>query len=279
MRHRTKRIIRVLAVIAATLLALVCYLLLSAAVNPTEGSAAPIVPTPTATATPWLKAQPEPECSCILCPEEPCHPPAPEDIPESEVPRETMVEELVILWNLMFDDDDASPDDYRRLRFEEYAEMVADAVLIYQNEEADNGGRLPRHPNTHILIGVMIKLESSVRPEVVGRSHGEVGLMQVHGKALAGYAPEYVQKRPNLGVLLGVRWFASRIPICYPDGFDDHEWTNADWMGPLSVYAAGERGMKEIGHCWKIKVARARHDMMLMFRNRIDHEMRMMRED
>ena len=58
-----------------------------------------------------------------------------------------------------------------------------------------------------LLVAVVISCESSWKVGAVGRSHGEVGLMQLHGQAKRGFDVTTVEG--NLAA--GCRWLASRI--------------------------------------------------------------------
>lgn len=209
-------------------------------------------------------------CSCDVCGEG-----APfighADRAEYEISEEQMVEEVVMLWQMWFDDEGAKKYDRRRDRFTEFAEYVVDAVVLYQDTPTEIGGQLPGSRNDHLMVAVMIAKESSVTYDVEGRSHQERGLMQVHGKALAGYSPEVVQKNPKLGILLGVRWIAAQIPKCRTD--EELGWEDADWAGPLSRYAGGQRGMRADGTCARFTTIRERVRMMQFYRARIDREM------
>jgi hypothetical protein len=221
--------------------------------------------------------QKDPEDEFVVCEElgmEPITQQAIDDIPEFDISWGRMVKETVALWTMFLDNDGASESDPRRDNLELYAEYLASTVLAYQEHETDIGGKLPKHMNTHLLIATAMTIESSVRPDVVGKSRGERGFLQLHGVALAGMPPEIVTNRPKLGLYLGVRWLASKIPKCYPAGIPDGEWTDDDWLGPLSVYAAGERGMRKDGTCCKLSVAKKKVNKMKMYRAWIDAELK-----
>lgn len=221
---------------------------------------------------PWMAETTDPDhgCSCVECSWMPCHAPVPEaDMPEYIGSRDEIVNEIVLYWQIFFEDEDAPMLDKRRARFEWYANLVYDAVRYYQEHETDIGGRLPRCRGAFQLAASIVTFESSVNHTVVGSEPRlEVGLFQVHGRALAGYKRDAVRKNAWLGVRLGVRWLASRIPMCYPDGINDAAWNDGDWMGPMSVYAAGDNGMWN-GKCLKLRVARKRIDRMIEYRERI----------
>lgn len=197
-----------------------------------------------------------------------------ENQPEFEVSWAQMVRETVKLWELFFDADGAPMNDPRRDTFEHYAEYLADTVIAYQNRETDIGGRLPKHENTHLMIASLITKESSVDPSVIGRSHGEVGFLQLHGKALGGIKPEVVRQKPKLGIYLGVRWLAAQIPKCFPEGVEDNKWRDEDWLGPLSVYGGGEqKAIRKDGTCKVFKVSKKKLKKMQMYRSWIDAEL------
>jgi len=194
------------------------------------------------------------------------------DIPQSETSRERMVREVVTVWELFFEDDKASATDPRRERFDEFAEYLVDAVLMYQENPTDIGGQLPTESKAHLLLATMVTGESSVTFDVVGRyfEKNEVGLLQTHGKALGGHKRAKVRKNPKLGLMLGVRWLAAQIPKCFPDGMPD-SWDDENWVGPLSLYAGGPKAFKA-GKCLKFKVAKSRIAMMKQYETRIAFE-------
>ena len=170
--------------------------------------------------------------------------PKPVEQEENYIDRDTMIREVVEVWNMFFEDGNVKQSDPRRDRFEEFAGYVADAVFMYQNNEVVIQGEsalLPKHRSAHLLIAVIITKESSVRYDLVGSApRFEVGLMQVHGVALNGYDPEVVKRNPKLGVLLGVRWFTYTLAQCRQHRMegDDEGWRNTDWLGPLTIYGA-----------------------------------------
>lgn len=234
---------------------------------------------------PWLQPEaddgdeyPEHCCGCDDCEQNGC-----EEIGEEEaastdsrpVSRDQMIREVEMLWDMWFDDEGAKDSDPRRERFPEFAEYVADAVIMYQNTQTDIGGQLPKHKDDHLVMAFMAAKESSVTFDVVGTSHQEVGLMQLHGVALAGYAPEKVQHNPKLGVLLGVRWLTAQLPKCEQEGAgifgDQFAWETSDWIGPLSVYAGGPNGIRKDGRCARFSKMRERIDKVRFYRTRIDH--------
>ena len=197
-----------------------------------------------------------------------------EDIPEYEQDPDRMVWEVVNLWEMFFDDDDAPAGDPRRDRFEEFAGYLVDAVLMYQNEPTDLGGQLPKHRNVHLLIAERVTRESSVTHNVVGPG-GEVGLLQLMpgGPAMAGYSPEKVKNNPKLGLLLGTRWLAAQIPECKDDGnLYEFGWDDWDWLGPLSVYMGGDKAKRKNGTCAGFKAAKTSIRKTILYRTRIDHD-------
>ncbi len=232
---------------------------------------------------PWLEPVEEEEPEDIVCEELSWELPIQfpqEDVPESDVSWHQMVQDTVMLWELFFDNDNAPIDDPRRDNFELYAEYLADAIITYQNQETDIGGRLPRHPSTHYLLATMVTKESSVTHDVVGKMHKkfEVGLLQTHGTALAGIRKDVVRKKPKLGLLLGVRWLAAQIARCHPEGIDDRNWTEEDWLEPLSVYAGGPKAIRADGTCKVFKVAKERLKQMRLYQDWVEGEMAVRRE-
>lgn len=223
-----------------------------------------------AVARPWLED--EPACSCLICPASRCDDPEPKPdvaIPvEQRLSREVMAREVVDLWTMWFDDERAPANDPRRERFEEHALDLADAVIMYQDEPTDIGGQLPGGRDDHLVVAYMVARESSVTYDVVG-AMGEVGLGQLHGVALAGYAPEVVQHNPRLGLLLMVRWLASQLPKCPSPDLYDMAWSTDDWVAPLSLYAGGHRAIKADGTCARFSSMQERITQVLIYRARI----------
>jgi hypothetical protein len=198
-----------------------------------------------------------------------------EELP-GEINREAMIDQVQILWELWFDDEGASPRDPRRRKFLEYAEHVVDAVELYQREPTDIGGKLPGHENDHLLVAYMIAKESSLVFDVKAKGErGEVGMMQTHGIALAGYAKEKVRANPKLGILLGVRWMAAQVPKCTGDNPLDLPWDDFSWSGPLSIYMGGPRAVRsrKSKTCKHFTKAIERIQAVKMYRTRIDHRM------
>jgi len=192
---------------------------------------------------------------------------------QSPTRRDIMIQEIVQLWNMFFDDQSAPTDDPRREKFEEYAGYLADAVLLYEKEPTDIGGQLPKDGrDTHLLLATMITKESSVTSDAVGKM-GEVGLLQIHGQALAGYKSELVRQNPKLGILLGVRWFAYQTSACKPHRIpaDNEGWRLDDWLGPLSAYAGGPNAInRKTGECYVFQLAINRVGLTKLYRSRIN---------
>ncbi len=189
--------------------------------------------------------------------------------------RGIMVGEVVKLWTMFYDDELAPTDDPRRTKFQELAEYLVDAIIMYENEPTDIGGQLPKNADTHLLLATLITKESSVSPNVVG-SLGEVGLMQLHGLSLAGYDPELVRNNTKLGVILGVRWFTYQTSLCKPNkiSVDKDSWRIEDWSGPLSAYAGGPKAInKKTGKCQTYTLATNRINLTKMYRTRINSSM------
>jgi len=187
-----------------------------------------------------------------------------------------MISEVVMLWTMFFDDEDAPQADPRRDRFQEFAEYLVDTVIMYQDSPTDIGGQLPKQRNVHLLIAQVVTKESSVTPDVVG-PQGEVGLMQImptNKIALAGYLPETVQHNPRLGLILGIRWLAHMVSECPQNDIFEVGWDDYNWLGPLSVYAGGQKAKRKNGTCMSFDIARDRIAMTLFYRSRIDHAMK-----
>lgn len=159
---------------------------------------------------------------------------------DPRIKEDSMVEEIIWIWNEIFDDAGASKDDYRREKFEHYAKMLAKHIRFMQTDEALNlfQVKLPTSRYTHLLAAFIIYRESSIKPETEGRSHGEVGFFQLHGVALQGHSRKEVQNNPELGIILGLRWLSKAVQVCHTDNTDN--WSFDNWLGPLAVYGGGE---------------------------------------
>ena len=191
-----------------------------------------------------------------------------------EITYEEMTEDIIAVWTLFLEDENIKETDSRWNNLAQYAEELADAIMMYQDAPTDIGGQLPMHRTTHVLMAVMVTKESSIKHKVVGTSRGEVGLMQIHGKGpLAGYDSKTVQANSRLGLLLGVRWFASRLPKCPMHRItgDSEGWRPGDWIKPLSVYAGGHRAINpKTKKCYSFKIAHERVDLTKLYITRIN---------
>lgn len=199
---------------------------------------------------------------------------APEMFVPPESHRDVMIREISAIWRMYLKDEYVKPEDKRWEKVPIYAAYLADAIIIFQeNEVTIRGvtGRLPRHPSTHKILAGMVTLETALRSRVVGKGKlKEVGLIQCHGHALGGYHPQKVRRTPYLGLMLGARWLARAVGDCYPDGFDNSTWETEDWLGPLTVYGAGSgRGKNDDGTCRAFPIAHARVGLARMYGDRI----------
>jgi hypothetical protein len=258
-----------------TILVLLCLAAtgISTIITPSgEPHADPVIP-PVEVDRSYLEPAPPADTDPIICEELPIL--SESDVPEYEVSRARKVQEVVSLWELFFEDEGASRHDPRRNNFHEYAEYLVEAVEMYTENPTDIDGQLPKHRNVHVLLAYMVTRESSVTADAEGPL-GEVGLLQIHGLALAGYSKEKVKNNPKLGLLLGVRWLASRLPKC-PKSKDlfGVGWDDWDWVRPLSLYAGGFRARnKRTGQCKEFDVAKQRVEGALFYRTRVDHMLR-----
>lgn len=182
--------------------------------------------------------------------------------------RDEKIADVVSLWEMFFDDDNAPPSDWRRKNFEKYAYYLVNAVQMYQDGPTDIGGQLPKDRSTHLIAAQIVTKESALRSKVVGRL-GEVGLMQVmpRGPTIAGHRPQRVRRDPELGIRLGVRWLAYSVGRC---GGDLDEWSDDDWLGPMSFYSAGGKVRRRNGSCKVLDIARERFKKTLNYRQRMD---------
>jgi hypothetical protein len=180
--------------------------------------------------------------------------------------REVAIQEVLALWNMHYDDEGIRKNHKKRKRFLRYAQSLVDAVRFYQDNKVNIGGQLPKDQHTHLVVATMVALETGVNHRVIGKSHGEVGLLQIHGKGpLNGHSRGEVRRNPTLGLLLGVRWLAFHTQFCKKTrkGIDN-------WAKPLSLYGAGlSRGRKRNGTCKEISVARKRVRLAKFYRTRI----------
>lgn len=196
---------------------------------------------------------------------------------ELKYPKEIMAKEIVYIWEMFFNDQGASPTDPRREMFQYYAEEIAESIEYFKLNEADIGGKLPDHRSTHLMIAEMITRESSVNPHVVGKKKKEVSMFQMHGEALGGYPRQFVRKETGLAALLGVRWIAHHISLCSNVNSLDN-WTNEDWVRPISAYGAGIAKTyknKKRKTCKKFTFAKRRVKRMKSYALRIDIMKRM----
>lgn len=193
--------------------------------------------------------------------------------------REVMIRDIIGIWKLAFRDDRAKPKDKRRKRFRKYAEYLADAVLMYQEEPVEVNGRmvqLPKHRSSHLIMAYVAFKESSLRPRIVGKTKWrEVGMMQLHGRALAGYSKKQVRYNTQLGIELGVRWATAMLYECPASKWKikrrPHKWKNYDWLRPLTMYGAGPgRALKPNGRCKVFDFARRRVSKVGTYSARID---------
>jgi hypothetical protein len=194
-----------------------------------------------------------------------------QDINET-ISREQMVNEIIATWTMFLDDARCGPNDSRWKMLPVYAEELADIIIMYQNQPTDIGGQLPKERAIHILMAVNVTKESSIYPHIVGSEpRNEVGLMQTHGVALAGYNPAIVQRNSRLGLLLGVRWYASRIDKCKVHRIpgDNKAWRLEDMIGPQTIYQAGSKAQRKDGTCQSYKEARERVDLTKLYLTRI----------
>lgn len=198
-----------------------------------------------------------------------------EEKEEVDVKKQVMVEEITDVWEMFFDDQKAKSNDPRREMFEYYADEIADAIIYYQNNDTDIGGRMPKHRSAHLIVAEIITRESSVDPTVVGKIKNEVSMFQLHGEALGGYPAKVVQKNTRLAAMLGVRWIAHSTHLCNNINSLD-KWTNEDWIRPISVYGAGPGKAyknKKTRQCKKFTFAKRRVKRMGMYEMRIDANM------
>jgi len=186
--------------------------------------------------------------------------------------KEKMITDIIAVWTMFLDDAKCNKKDPRRKDFPIFAEELADAIIMYQDNPTDIGGQLPKEREISILLAVNVTKESSLYSNLVGADpRNEVGLMQVHGVALAGYNPKLVQENSRLGLLLGVRWFASRMNKCKTNRVsgDNVSFRIEDIIGPQTLYQAGGKALKN-GKCQKYGVARKRINLTKLYISRID---------
>ena len=181
----------------------------------------------------------------------------------------TIIKEVVMLWNMWYDDQGIKPHhklNKRREKFKEYGTYLATAVRYFQINKTDMGGILPIDNTSHIIAAVVAAAETAVRPEMIGKLRNEVGIFQVHGAALNGHKRREVINNPQLGIFLGIRWLTYHTQFC------NQKATGMDfWKQPLTLYAAGLRaGRYKNKKCKEISVAKRRVRLAKMYRERID---------
>lgn len=136
----------------------------------------------------------------------------------------------------------------------------------FENNEGKFGGKLPNYQYNHLLVAVVITVETGCNPKRRGSKKGEVGLMQIHGPALAGYAKKHVLKEPELGIKLGVQWLAHQTTLCYQN---PQKWRMWHWTKPLSVYGAGKKALLGKGKCKSIRSAKRRIRIMRRYQRKM----------
>ncbi len=119
----------------------------------------------------------------------------------------------------------------------------------YEQYEGSFGGRLLPYKDNHILVAVIIYRETGIQPNIIGRSHKEVGLMQVHGIPLDGFKRKEVINNPELGVHLGIQWLAYCTTRCNHGRRKPNDWHYALTQYGASPQAAGSgRNCKILGY-------------------------------
>lgn len=105
----------------------------------------------------------------------------------------------------------ATDEDKRR----EFASLVVAAADEYDTPEG--------------LLTAMSYRESSFRPTAVGWKRGEVGLLQIHGRALTTCPHKDEIDEPANQLLCGSRWLKVAFDTC-----------GETWEGALTAYASGK---------------------------------------
>jgi len=160
-----------------------------------------------------------------------------------QVSNANIVEDLVSVWNDHYDNSGIRENHPNRKNFKKYADQVKNVMERLEAEYKEDGKskKLPiLYPEydryLHIIIGATIIKETSVRAKVIGKKRQEVGLMQVHGKALMGHSRKEVLRNPELGIYLGTRWLLHCILL------SGKKITTLEDYGPaFSYYTCGHK--------------------------------------
>lgn len=190
---------------------------------------------------------------------------------------ESQVRDIILVWELAFEAKGVSTERIRH-KFPVYARYISDAVDIYKRPHQIEDRRiwLPNHRSTHIIAAVVAFMESRLRHKTIGEAHREVGIFQVHGKALAGFKRKEVRNSPELGILLGVRWLTYSLSQCSKSRrkiLRGKPWSINDWLGPISVYAAGPKVIQSKGKCRVLRLTRYRISMVRKLMRKIDRKL------
>lgn len=179
--------------------------------------------------------------------------------------RSVMIDDIVGAWNIGYDREGLPQNYKQRDKFQEYAEYLTDAMIFYQNNKSDIGGKLPIHSSTHFMLASMVFEESRVKPRRVGKK-GDVGLLQVLNKdARNGHTKKEIRDNPELGIKVGVRWLTATMPTVGATKFL-LKWKDNYWLKPVSLYVAGKGALKDDNSWGVVSMARKRVRLMKLYR-------------
>ena len=180
-----------------------------------------------------------------------------------QLSTETMIDEIIISWNMSYDDQGIRYDHPLRTNFFKYA------VCIVSHLKATN---LYKYKDIHLIVAAMVMKESAVHPGVRGKRRNEVGLLQVHRTAQTGHTKKEISKDYDLGLYLGMRWLSKQIKYCrcfngkHKDHFDK-------WLGVMTVYMAGVSKGRDGRKCKVFYGAKNRIRLARKYRKFIDRSL------
>jgi soluble lytic murein transglycosylase-like protein len=191
------------------------------------------------------------------------------------VSEDVREQEILQTWYWYFEEWEMNnPPPRRTKHLRQYAKYIIKWVDYYENNEGKFGGRLPPYKDNHLLVATMIRYETGINPNKVGKL-GEVGLMQVWGDAMTEKKPlnriEYkklkkeVINNPELGIRLGIQWLAYSTTRCRPPKV----WNATGWLKSLTQYGGGSKAGSG-SKCKIYRFARKRIRKVMKYRRKID---------
>ena len=173
-------------------------------------------------------------------------------------------QEILSTWRLYFKNWGIEhPSPKRTKNYRNYAKYITKWVDYFEENEGLFGGRLPKYKDNHLIVAVIIECETGIYSKRIG-SRGEVGLMQIWGKARAGHPRREIINNPELGIKLGIQWLAYSSTRC-----KKKQDIKLRWKKTLTQYGAGPKAVKSNGRCDIYSFARRRFRKTLQYRKKI----------